>query len=249
LRKNSKLLALQLLTNTAAVLIDQSTGKQIHYVSNFQDLVSIPFRGVTNAICWNRTLTGDFSEIVDKVILNDAITILEEDELLALDLSEQGQYAREILLNDLKLLEDYGASPTLNVIQYYDRDEENPVFPTDVYSFHVDRSPVAADTYLATYYGNPSEILPNSQSRQKILVPEIRAQLEALHIGQDEDFEAFLAAHFYDLHYDALPGASPINLGQGHLWRLAVDHPGMQSLPCVHRAPFESAGKRLLLIC
>ncbi len=202
-----------------------------------------------NAVCWKRTLTGDFSEIVNKISPSDAITILEEDELLALDLSEQGQCARETLLNDLRLLEAYGASPILNVIQHYDRDEENPIFPTDVYSFHVDRSPVAADTFLATYYGNPSEILPNSQSKQKILVPEIREQLKALHNGQDEDFEAFLEAHFYDLHYDVLPGASTINLGLGHLWRLAVDHPGMQSLPCVHRAPFESAGRRLLLIC
>ncbi|NML38550.1 hypothetical protein HHL17_15175 [Chitinophaga sp. G-6-1-13] len=224
--------------------------KHIHRVTNFQDLVSTPFSGETNAICWTRQLTGDFSEIVKKVELSGNITEIEEEELRALQLSEQGQLAREILLNDLKALEAHGASPVLNVINYYDRDDTYPFFPTDVYSFHVDRSPIPTDTFLCTYYGESSEILPNSQAQKKVLIPEIRDELKKLYHGAEEGFESFLSEHSFDLHYQAKPNGSPISLGLGHLWRLAVDHPESQVPPCVHRAPKEKPGQsRLLLIC
>jgi len=224
--------------------------KQVHTVTNFEDLVATPFREQMNAIGWTRKLTGDFAEIVDKVVLDGNITVVEQTELLALQLSEQGQLAREILLNDWKLLTAHGASPSLNVIQYYDRDDTYPFFPTDVYSFHVDRSPIPTDTFLCTYHGAPSEILPNAQARQKALIPEIRAELKKLYGGADAGFEAFLAEYFFDLHYQAEPDAHPINLGLGNLWRLAVDHPESQVPPCVHRAPREKSGEhRLLLIC
>ena len=223
---------------------------QIHYVTNFQDLVSTPFRGDINAICWTRSLIGDFSDIVKKVALSGNITVIEQEELQELQLSEQGQLAREILLNDLKILQAHGASPTLNVIKCYDRDDTYPFFPTDVYSFHVDRSPIPVDTFLCTYYGEPSEILPNSQGEKKVLIPEIREKLKKLYHGADEGFESFLSEHFFDLHYQAKPGARPINLGLGNLWRLAVDHPGSQVPPCLHRAPKEKPGQhRLLMIC
>ena len=223
---------------------------QIYYVSNFQDLVSTPFSGVVNSICWTRKLTGDFSEIVKKVALNGNITAIEQEELLEFQLTEQGQVAREILLNDLKLLKAHGASPILNVIKNYDRDETYPFFPTDVYSFHVDRSPVPTDTFLCTYYGEPSEILPNSQGEKKVLMPEIRDELKKLYHGADEGFQSFLSEHFFDLHYLPGPGAQPVSLGTGHLWRLAVDHPEARVLPCIHRAPKEKNGQhRLLMIC
>ncbi|MGZ4044292.1 MAG: hypothetical protein ACXVO9_13900 [Bacteroidia bacterium] len=221
----------------------------IQYVASFEDLVSTPFRGNLNAISWNRHLPGDFSEIIEKTETNQNIIELHPEELLKLQLSEQGQLAREILINDLRLLKDLGASPVLNIISYYDRDETS-FFPTDVYSFHVDRSPVPVDTFLCTYYGAPSEILPNVQAEQKVLVPEIRNELRKLFDGPDERFESFLTEHFFDLHYRAKPGAQPISLGVGNLWRLATDHPGSPVLPCVHRAPKEKSGeKRLLLIC
>jgi hypothetical protein len=222
----------------------------IQYVANFQDLVSTPFHGDMNAICWNRSLSGDFSEIVHKIKLNENIVTLDEEELLDLDLTEQGQIARAIILNDLKLLKAHGAAPILNVIKCYERDDAHPFFPTDVYSFHADRSPVPTDTFLCTYYGEPSDILPNSQAIQKVLVPEIRDQLKKMYGGPEEGFESFLTEHFFDLHYMPKPGAQPINLGPGHLWRLAVDHPESNVLPCLHRAPKEKNGQnRLLLIC
>jgi hypothetical protein len=223
---------------------------QIHFVENFRDLVCTPFTGEVNAICWNRKLVGDFSEIVKKVALTGNITTIEQEELMALQLSENGQLAREILLNDLMALKDHGASPILNVIKYYDRDNSYPFFPTDVYSFHVDRSPIPTDTFLCTYYGESSEILPNAQATQKILIPEIREQLKKLFDGAEEDFESFLNEHFFDLHYQANPDAHPISLGLGNLWRLAVDHPETLVPPCLHRAPIEKPGQsRLLLIC
>lgn len=221
-----------------------------HCVTNFQDLISTPFHGAMNAVCWTRTLTGDFAEIVNKVALKENIAVLEEGELHELQLSERGQLAREIILNDWKLLKAHGASPILNVIRCYERDDACPFFPTDVYSFHVDRSPVPTDTFLCTYYGEPSEILPNAQAQQKVLVPEIREELKKLYGGTTEGFETFLSEYFFDLHYQAEPAAQPVSLGVVNLWRLAVDHPASPVPPCVHRAPQEKNGQhRLLMIC
>ncbi len=223
---------------------------QIQIVSTFQDLLSAPFHETTNAICWNRKLKGDFSEIVQKIESTGNITVIDEKMLLEFDLSEQGKLARETLLNDLNVLKANGASPVLNLIKYYDRDNDHPFFPTDVYSFHIDRSPVPTDTFLCTYYGETSEILPNSQAEQKILVPEIREQLEQLYHGNDEGFELFLREHFFDLHYQAKSDSNPISLGRGNMWKLAVDHTESNVLPCIHRAPEEKPGEsRLLMIC
>jgi len=232
-------------------MIDLSYAEnQIHCVNSFQELVSTSFKGNVNALCWARELAGDFSEIVEKVELSGNIMAIEEEELFELQLSEQGELARDILLNDLKVLTAHGASPILNVIKYYDRDDTFPFLPTDVYSYHVDRSPIATDTFLCTYYGEPSDIIPNSQAMQKVLIPEIRAELKKLYDDADGDFETFLSKNFFDLHYQAKPNARSISLGLGNLWKLAVDHPESQVPPCLHRAPKEKSGqKRLLLIC
>ena len=182
--------------------------------------------------------------------LTENIATLDEELLGALQLSEQGQLARNILLHDLKLLTANGAAPVLNLISCYERDDAYPFFPVDVYSFHADRSAVPTDTFLCTYYGEPSEILPNAQAQQKVLVPEIREQLKKQYQGPAEGFDSFLTDYFFDLHYRAAPGAQPISLGSGNLWRLAIDHPESRVAPCVHRAPNEKPGQpRLLLIC
>jgi len=57
---------------------------QIHCVTNFRDLVSTPFPGEMNAICWTRKLTGDFSEIANKAALNGNMVALDPDALLEL---------------------------------------------------------------------------------------------------------------------------------------------------------------------
>ena len=226
------------------------TKSQIQHVSNFQDLVSTPFQGEMNAICWQRELIGNFSEIVGQVEFNGNMAELDREELVELQLSRKGQLAREILLNDYKLLKEHGASPTLNLIKYYERDEAYPFFPTDVYSFHVDRSPIAVDTFLCTYHGDSSDILPNLQAEQKIHIPEIRAELKKRYGGPEAGFESFLEENFFDLHYEAKPDAQTISLDRGQMWKLAIDHPESLVPPCLHRAPKESSGEtRLLMIC
>jgi hypothetical protein len=223
---------------------------QVRTVTTFTELVHTDFEGEMNALCWFRHLEGDFAEIVAQLQFKENVTVVSLNDLLALQLSEKGNKARDIILNDVKLLAGFGASPTLNLLKCYERDEEYDFISTDVYSFHVDRSPIATDTFLCTYYGAASDIIPNAQATQKMFIPEIREKLKALHQGAPEEFEDFLKDNFFDLHYQAQAEAKPTNLGLGHLWRLAVDHPQQQVPPCIHRAPIEREGEfRLLLIC
>lgn len=233
------------MVQTAEIMSEKD---QIEMVGSFQELVNTHFYGKKNAACWRRKLRGDFSQIASKFEFEGNMAELKAEDLERLELNADGQQAREVLISDLKLLKAQGAAPVLNVIREYERDDSVAFFPTDVYSYHVDRSPVPTDTFLCTYEGATSDLLPNHQAQQKILIPEIRKQLLDLH-GEDEGFDHFLSEFFFDLHYQELPGASPVNLGVGHLWRLAVDHPGSKSLPCIHRAPMEKGSLRLLLIC
>ena len=227
-----------------------SDSSQIGMTSTFSQLINTDFKGERNALCWYRNLEGDFAALVDQLQIKGNITEVYPAALLALKLSEKGNIAREIILNDLQLLTDFGASPSLNLIKCYERDDEFNFISTDVYSYHVDRSPIATDTFLCTYHGAASDIIANEQAVQKILIPEIRKKLKGLHNGTSEEFENFLKENYFDLHYQVKPDAKPINLGLGHLWRLAVDHPKQQVLPCIHRAPIEKDGEyRLLLIC
>lgn len=223
---------------------------KIHCVNSFDELVSAPFYGNINVIEWTRELVGDFSEIVNKIEFDGEIMELDIEQLQGLQLSKQGQLAREILISDLALFKAHGASPILNVIKSYERDDSYPFFPTDVYSFHVDRSPVPIDTFLCTYHGTSSEVIQNAEAKQKILIPEIRDELKKLYHGSDDGFDSFLSEYFFDLHYQAKLNAKVITLEKGHIWKLAVDHPESKVLPCIHRAPKEKDGqKRLLLIC
>ncbi|MCI9846017.1 DUF1826 domain-containing protein [Flavobacterium pectinovorum] len=227
-----------------------SDNNQIGIVCTFSELVDTDFKGEMNALCWYRNLNGDFNEIVARLSLKENITEIYPEDLIALQLSEKGNIAREIILNDLQSLADFGASPSLNLLKCYERDAEFDFISTDVYSFHVDRSPITTDTFLCTYHGAASDIISNSQAEQKILIPEIRTKLKELYNGPSEGFENFLEENYFDLHYQIHKNAEPINLGLGHLWRLAVDHPKQQVLPCIHRAPIENEGEyRLLLIC
>ncbi len=221
----------------------------IRYVTNFNDLVRNPLVGNTTACGWLRQLEGDFAEIIQKINPKENLLEIEDADLLTLSLSKNGEIARQILLNDLKLLREFGALPTLNIIKQYDRDEVLPFFPTDVYSFHVDASPLPNDTFLCTYYGVSSEIVSNFEVRQKVLIPEIRAELKKHYHGPDTGFEDYLKEHFFDLHYQAKPGADIISLGLGNMWRLAGDYPNNPALPCIHRAPEEHGEYRLMVIC
>lgn len=227
-----------------------SNSNQIGVVSTFNELIETEFKGVTNALCWQRKADGDFEEIVSQLPLKEDITVINPSDLLALQLTEKGNIARNFILNDMQLLTDYGAAPSLNLIKCYEQDDTFRLIATDVYSFHVDSSPIATDTFLCTYRGAASDLISNEHAVPKIEIPEIRKQLLELFGGPLEEFEAFLKEHYFDLHYEAKPEAKLINLGTGNLWRLAVQHPNLQVPPCIHRAPIENEGEyRLLLIC
>lgn len=223
--------------------------KNVKDVFSFNSFLETTFKDDVNAICLQRSLQGNFAEIIEKIICIDKITVISAKDLAALKLTKKGNVARELLLNDMKMLEEKGAAPVLNIIKNYDADDSFPFFPTDVYSFHVDKSPIPTATYLCTYYGEASEIVSNSEATQKILIPEIRKELLKLHDGKEEGFETFLSDFYFDLHYQPNPNAQITNLGIGNFWKLAVDHPTSKVLPCIHRAPKEKGQTRLLMIC
>ena len=152
---------------------------QIGTVATFSELVQTEFKGKQNALCWYRNLEGDFKEIVRQLQLKENMTEVSPEDLLALQLSEMGNKARAIILEDLRVLTDFGASPSLNLLKCYERDDAFDFIATDVYSYHVDRSPIATDTFLCTYHGAASDIIANDQAEQKILIPEIREKLKA----------------------------------------------------------------------
>src|SRR5688572_24081484 len=136
---------------------------RIKVVHSFEELVTTRLAGGVNALCWERTLPGDFAEIVAQLGATAGITALDERRLNRLALSAAGRTARDILLEDQRLLRAHGLAPELNCVRGYPRDEEGPV-STDVYSFHADSAPVEADTYLCTYHGAASEGLRNDEA-------------------------------------------------------------------------------------
>ncbi len=225
---------------------------QLRRVGSFHELVTTRFANGVNALCWERTLPGDYAEVVARLGASnsDPIVTLDEGRLRALPLSAAGRIAVEQMLADLRLLRDHALDPVLNCIHGYPRDEEAGPVPVDVFSFHADSAPVEADTFLCTYFGPSSEGLRNEEARRRVDVPETRAALVAQFGGADnDDFRAHLTEQCYDLHYAPLPHARPFAFGPGNLWRLAIRHPDSAVPPCIHRAPATTPGQsRLLLI-
>jgi len=224
---------------------------RLKVVRSFEELVMTPMRDGINALCWQRTLQGDFGEIVEKLGVGRGITSIDEERLLALDLSEAGRVAREVLLQDQELLRARELLPSLDCVNGYENEPESELLRTDVQSWHVDSATVEADTYLCTYFGAASEGLRNDETVRRVEVPEFRAELLQLYDGaDDEGFREFLNDNYLDLHYLPLPHARPFSFGLGHLWRIATEYPGSPMPPCVHRAPATVAGQlpRLLLI-
>ena len=224
---------------------------RIKWVNSFHELVTTPLENGVNALCWQRTLPGNFAEIVEHLVVDEDITCLDAERLNALPVSDEGRVAIAILLDDQRLLREHGLLPNLDCIVAYPRDEEPTVVPIDVYSYHADSATVQADTYLCTYFGPSSEGLRNEEAQRRVDVPETRAELLKLYGGaDDEEFRVFLNENCYDLHYAPAPQARPFSFGLGNLWRIAVDYPGSPVPPCIHRAPETLPGQppRLLLI-
>ncbi|MCW5548655.1 MAG: hypothetical protein KIT44_06795 [Opitutaceae bacterium] len=223
---------------------------RIKVVGGFAELLATPWADGINALCWPRALPEGFGEIVDRLESSDDLTDLDEARLHALPLGAAGRAARDFMLADLQRLRAEGLAPVLNRIRRYPRDDATAVVPTDVYSFHADSAPVAADTWLCTYHGAPSEGLRNDEARRRSDDPAVRAALLREYGGADDaDFKAWLRENSFDLHYAPLPGAQPFSFGLGHLWRIALAHPGSPVPPCLHRAPADDPDRpRLLLI-
>jgi len=223
----------------------------IKVVGSFAELISTPLAHGINALCWPRTLAGNFQEIVDQLGPVVEITGIDEDDLRALSLSADGKIARDILIEDLRLLREHDLAPELNCIPAYPKDDEAGPVPTDVYSFHADSANVPADTFLCSYTVSSSEGLRPEDAIRCADVPETRAKLLKLYGGADDaEFATFLNENFFDLHYVAAAGAQPYVFGLGNLWRIATDYPGSPVPPCVHRAPLQQTGQppRLLII-
>lgn len=223
----------------------------IRVVGSFAELVATPFTNGVNALCWPRTLAGDFGALAASFGPLDEITHLDEHNLLSLDLEPAGSLARDTVLADLRLLREAGLAPELNLIPAYPRADADDPVPTDVYSFHADSANAPADTYLCSYTVAASEGLRPQDAIRHADLPATRAKLLAAFGGRDDaGFAAWLTENFYDLHYVAAPGARPYDFGIGHLWRITTDHPGCPVPPCVHRAPATLPGQppRLLLI-
>lgn len=223
----------------------------VRRVHSFEELITTPFADGVNAFYWERTLSGDFGEVVKELGAAEGITTLDEALLLSLRVGKAGRLAIDQLLEDYRLLKKHHLEPVLNCIQDYPRDENPGPVATDVFSFHADSATVETDTYLCTYHGPASEGLRNSEARRRIDIPEIRAELLRLYGGGDDDaFLEHLKENCYDLHYAPAPSARPFSFGIGNLWRIATDYPGSPVPPCIHRAPatLPGASPRLLLI-
>ncbi len=228
---------------------------RIRLVHSFAELAANRFTEGVNALCWERNLAGDFGEIIRALTPEShravGIEVIDEARLQALELSPAGRAAVAAIITDLAFLREQQRDPVLNCIHGYPRDEESGPVATDVFSWHADSAPVEADTWLCTYHGSPSEGLRNEEAVRRVDVPATRAELLKLFGGaDDEGFREFLHEHCYDLHYAALPGATPYSFGIGNLWRIAVDWPGSPVPPCIHRAPPTIPGQpRLMVIC
>jgi hypothetical protein len=222
---------------------------RIRVVTSFEALVATPFTNGCNAVCWQRTLVGDFDEVVRHLAPSEGVAVLDDELLQALPVSAAGRSAVDMLLADLQRLRAIGCVPTVECVGEYERDH-GPV-PTHVYSFHVDRADVPTDTYLCTYSGPASEGLRNDEAVRCVDLPPLRAQLLAQFGGKDgADFDACLSANCFDLHFAPTPSATPFTFGIANLWRLATQHPDSRVPACIHRAPPTCAGDppRLLLI-
>ena len=223
---------------------------RVRLVRSFEELRTTRFADGVNALCWERTLTGDYAEVIAKLGPGEGITPLEDERIRALELTPAGKLAAEAMLADQQLLRDHDLAPSLNCVYDCVRGSDAGTVPTDVTSFHVDSAPVEVDTWLCTYHGACSEGLANEEAVLKIEIPEIRRALLKEYSGVDDaGFAEFLSEHSYDLHYAPVPTAQPFAFGTFSLWWIATQWPGSPVLPCIHRAPENYPGSpRLLLI-
>jgi hypothetical protein len=129
----------------------------VRMVGSFEELIATPFRDGVNALCWPRTLDGDFGEVVVKLGLGQGITTLDAETLHALPLSPAGQKLRRVHACGSSPAQRARARTVLNGINGYVQPEETGPVRTDVCSWHADSATAEVDTWLCTYHGASSE--------------------------------------------------------------------------------------------
>lgn len=243
------------MSSSTPYLASPAAYPRVKLVHSFAELIATPLADGINAVCWPRSLEGDYAEVVAALGPgpdDEPLRPLDEATLHALPLSPAGRIAAEQMLADLALLRAHELDPVLNCIYGYPRDEDAGPVPTDVFSYHADSAPVPAATLLCTYHGPASEGLGNEDAVRRVDMPATRAALLADYGGEDDaEFAAYLSENCFDLHYaPARPDAQPFSFGLGNLWRIAIAYPDCPVPPCVHRAPATLPGEapRLLLI-
>ena len=87
---------------------------RVKVVTSFEALVTTRFADGVNALCWARTLPGDFGEVVALLNTGAGITTIDEDQLRDLPASAAGRTAIDILLEDQRALRDHGLAPNLD---------------------------------------------------------------------------------------------------------------------------------------
>ena len=184
---------------------------RVRQVRSFEELRATRFADGVNALCWERTLTGDYAEVIAKLGPGEGIVPLDDERIRALELSSAGRLAAEAMLADQQLLRDHDLAPSLNCVYDCVRSLDAGTVPTDVTSFHVDSAPVEVDTWLCTYHGTCSEGLRNEDAQLKIDSPEIRTALLKEYGGADDaSFAEFLHEHSYIICHKSLRISIPL---------------------------------------
>src|SRR4051812_40989842 len=77
---------------------------RVRFVHSFEELAETPFADGINALCWQRTLPGDFAEVVARLGRSEGVLTLDSAVLHALPLSAAGQLAVAGMLADVDRL-------------------------------------------------------------------------------------------------------------------------------------------------
>lgn len=93
-------------------------------VTSFEAVIAIPFLDGVNAVCWQRSVQGDFDEVVRQLAISDDITSIDEARLMSLDVSKAGREALDLLLDDQRLLRAVSHEPSLDCVRRYQRDHD-----------------------------------------------------------------------------------------------------------------------------
>jgi hypothetical protein len=223
----------------------------VRIVDRWEEFVATPFADGVHAVCWRRTLAGDFGALAAALAPHGAVAELDEELLRTLPEDTAVRAAAQAVGEDLRRLRTLGHDPAVECMHAYARDDDQDGLSTDVYSWHVDTATVPTETILCSYTSPATEGLPVDQAVRRIELPGVRATLLARWGGADDaGFEAYLRETFQALHYVARAGAAPFSFGVGNLWRIAVAHPASTVPACIHRAPADRSDglPRLLLI-